>query len=103
MMLYRSLICALIILTLSSCSFLHVRKPIIQQGNIITTEDVSRLHPGMSPQQVAEIMGQPVLNNVFASNRIEYVYTYEDGSNPRLDKRLVCVFSNGRLVEILRS
>ena len=102
-MLYRSFICMLMIFTLSSCSYLHVRRPIIEQGNIITNEDVSKLHMGMSRDQVTAIMGQPVLNNIFSSHRMAYIYTYEDGSNPRIIKRLICVFNNGRLVEMRRS
>lgn len=97
---YKSLIFILMVLFLSSCSYFHIRRPIIEQGNIITTEDVSKLHTGMSSSQVADIMGAPVLMNILTPDRMEYVYTYQNGSNPRTLKHVNCIFSGGRLVEI---
>lgn len=76
--------------------------PIIQ-GNIITPEDVSRLHVGMGEEQVKDIMGTPVLINLFTPNRAEYVYTYALGSSGRrCETRLTLIFINGRLREIIR-
>lgn len=100
---YKSLIFILMVVFLSSCSYFHIRRPIIEQGNIIKAEDVSKLHKGMSPTQVADIMGAPVLMNILTPNRLEYVYTYQNGYNPRTVKHVNCVFSGGRLVEVLQS
>lgn len=100
---YKNLICMLLVLTLTSCSFFQIRRPIIEQGNIITNENVSKLHKGMSPTQVVDIMGSPVLANILTPNRIVYVYTYQDRTNPRITKRVTCVFINGSLKEIQRS
>src|SRR5579885_2165020 len=99
---YKSIVCLLIMLTLTSCSFFSVRKPIIEQGNIITDESVRKLHTGMTPPQVVEIMGTPVLANIFTPNRMEYVFTYQDGNAPRKETRVTCIFDKGRLKEILR-
>jgi outer membrane protein assembly factor BamE len=99
---HKSFICLLMMLILSGCSFFQVRKPIIEQGNIITSENAGRLHTGMSPEEVKEVMGTPVLSNIFTANRMEYVYTYQERTNPRITKRVICVFSGGRLVGIQR-
>jgi outer membrane protein assembly factor BamE len=96
----KNLICMLMIFMLSGCSFFQIRRPIIEQGNVITNESVSRLHTGMSPAAVAEVMGTPVLSNILTPNRMEYIYTYQDRTNPRIVKRVSLIFSNGSLVRI---
>ena len=49
----------------------------IQQGNIITQAMVDQLAPGITREQVAYIMGEPVLRNTFDDDRWDYVYTIE--------------------------
>ncbi|EKD55332.1 MAG: SmpA / OmlA family protein [uncultured bacterium] len=85
-----------IVCTLSAC----VHKMDIEQGNIITEEQVNKLHPGMSKDAVKEMMGTPVLMNTFADNRIDYVYTYQPGHGERTEKYITLNFKNGRLVKI---
>lgn len=97
---YKSLICFLMMLVLSGCSFFQIRKPVIEQGNIITSEAVSKLHAGMSSDQVIAVMGTPVLSNILSPDRMEYVYTYQDGTTPRKEKHVTCLFEHGRLKEI---
>jgi outer membrane protein assembly factor BamE len=99
---YKSLICVLMMVLLSSCSYFQVRKPIIEQGNVLTDENQSQLHSGMSRSQVIALMGNPVLINILTPHRVEYIYTYQDGNNPRLTKRITCIFENGVLQEIQR-
>jgi len=97
---YKSILCSLMMLILSSCSFLHVHKPIIEQGNIVSNENVSKLHTGMSPPQVVEVMGTPVLANILTPNRLEYIYTYQNGNGVHTETRITCIFDRGRLKEI---
>lgn len=93
---------ALMGLLLSGCSFLRPHKMDVEQGNIFSQEDISELRPGMNETQVRNIMGNPVLENIFADNRLEYVYTYQPGYGQRTEKRVICIFQNGSLKEILR-
>ncbi len=97
---YKHITCLIMMLILSNCSFFQVRKPIIEQGNIITSENVARLHNGMSPQEVVNIMGTPVLSNIFSPNRMEYVYTMQERTNPRIEKKVTCLFNGGRLTSV---
>lgn len=96
-------ICLLLMLALSSCSFFQIRKPTIIQGNIITSEETSRLHTGMSSEEVMSVMGSPVLANVLSPNRMEYIYTYEDGTGKHEITRISCLFEGGRLRAIQKS
>ena len=86
----------LISFLLSGC----VHKRDIMQGNIIKQEDVARLHTGMTEGQVREVMGDPVLVNVFTPNQLNYVYTFEPGHQKMTEKRLIIIFKGGRVKEI---
>lgn len=62
---------------LSACSFQlpRIHRVTVQQGNVITQEMVNRLKPGMTREQVAFVMGGPVVRNAFDDSRWDYVYT----------------------------
>ena len=59
------------------CGGCGVHRVAIQQGNIITQEMVDQLKPGITRDQVAYIMGEPVLRNTFDDDRWDYVYTID--------------------------
>ena len=86
---------------LSSCSVILPHKNDVVQGNIITQQEVERLHRGMSTSQVKEVMGDPVAVNIFDDNRINYIYTTQLGHDPMTKKHVICIFANGRLAEII--
>lgn len=65
------------IATLSGCSFPGVYKLNIQQGNIVTQDMLDQLEAGMTERQVVYIMGNPVVQSPFESNKWEYIYTLE--------------------------
>jgi outer membrane protein assembly factor BamE len=72
----------------------------IEQGNVITPEMVSRVHNGMTQAEVKQIMGAPIMANVFDPNRLDYVYTYKPGDGESTEKYVTFIFRNGRLVEM---
>ena len=90
---------ALIGFILSGCSLFRVHKNTIEQGNVITAAEVSQLHRGMSEHQVKEVLGTPLLVNIFSPGRIEYIYTIQEGYGHRQDVKLTCLFSGGRLTD----
>lgn len=70
---------------LSACS---VYKPPVTQGNIITAEQVSSLKVGMTRQQVQQTLGSPLLQDVFNTNRWDYIYrTFKSGGT--LEQRVM--------------
>lgn len=90
------------LLSLSGCSLFRIHKMDIEQGNVFTQEDVSRLHKGMSESQVKSIMGTPTLVNIFTPNRMDYIYVWRPGYGQVTEKRVICLFQNGRLTDIQR-
>lgn len=96
----KKILILIMAIALSGCSLFHIQKQVITQGNIITPAMTSQLHIGMSEGEVRDVMGNPVLLNVFSPNRIEYIYTYQKGIHPREVTRVSCIFRDGRLVAI---
>ena len=61
---------------LSACT-MQVYKLNVQQGNIVTQDMLDQLKPGMNKNQVAYIMGNPVLKDTFSLRHWDYVYRTE--------------------------
>lgn len=73
----------------------------IQQGNIITQEMVKQIHKGMTKEQVADIMGPPVLTDMFNDNRWNYVFFFKPGRGKAvLRKEVIISFYNHRVSQI---
>ncbi len=67
----------LAVLLTASCALPSIHRVTVQQGNVITQEMVDQLKPGMTREQVAFVMGQPVVRNAFDDTRWDYVYTID--------------------------
>lgn len=89
-----------ILFALSGCSYLHVHKMDVEQGNVITQEMVGKLHTGQTEAQVKAIMGTPILTNVFDKSRLDYVYTYKPGYGEGNEHYITIIFTKGRLSAI---
>ena len=84
---------------LDRASFIY--RPTIQQGSVVTQEQVNRLKPGMSREQVRFILGSPTLRDVFHDNRWDYPYTIGVGSTPKEIKHLAVFCETDRLARIV--
>jgi outer membrane protein assembly factor BamE len=70
----------------------------VVQGNFVSKEQVAQLKPGITRQQVREVLGTSLLTDVFHSNRWDYVFTIKrQGVDPQ--QRRLTVFFNGELME----
>ncbi|MCB1773983.1 MAG: outer membrane protein assembly factor BamE [Gammaproteobacteria bacterium] len=77
-----------------------IYRPTIQQGNVVSQEQVNELKPGMSKRQVRFLLGTPMLADVFHANRWDYTYTEGVGSSPSDMRRVTVFFEDDRLVRI---
>jgi outer membrane protein assembly factor BamE len=69
----------------------------IVQGNVVTQEQVSRIQTGMSRAQVRDILGSPLLADVFHADRWDYVFTIRrQGAEPQRHS-VVALFEGERL------
>lgn len=69
----------------------------IVQGNVVTQEQVDRIRTGMSRPQVRDILGSPLLADVFHADRWDYVFTIRrQGTEPQ-QRNVVALFDGERL------
>jgi len=90
----------LLALILSGCTWFRPHKADIEQGNVITQTEIHQLRVGMSEYQVKQIMGAPILINIFTPNRVDYVYTSQLGHGSMNEKHITCIFYRGHLQKI---
>lgn len=62
----------------------------VVQGNVITSEQVELLRPGLPRQSVRDLLGTPLLQSVFHADRWDYVFSFRrKGEEPQLRKLTV--------------
>ena len=87
----------------SADSFLGVITPYrieVVQGNVITSEQAALIKPGMSRAQVRDVLGTPLVADVFHADRWDYVFTIRrQGTQPQA-RRVVALFSGDTLASI---
>lgn len=70
----------------------------VVQGNFVSKEQVEALKPGMSRQQVRDILGTPLVTSVFHGDRWDYVFTIKrQGVEPQ--SRKLAVFFKGDVLD----
>ena len=89
-----------LILTLFLAACAH--KIDIQQGNVVTEEQLSQLQIGMDARKVLVIMGTPILTDPFHQDRWDYYYSLKPGRDPLIRYRATLYFDNGTLTRIER-
>jgi outer membrane protein assembly factor BamE len=73
----------------------------VQQGNALSNETVSQLQRGMSKDQVAALLGNPLLQDNFRRNRWDYVYYNLRGKEVSSKKQnLTLFFQNDQLIQV---
>ena len=73
----------------------------ISQGNLIKQEDLDQVKIGMTPNQVRFLLGTPMINDPFHTDRWDYVYYLKIGREDAGFKRWVSViFEDGAVSEI---
>jgi outer membrane protein assembly factor BamE len=105
---FRALLSALSALALAGCaSHLQTSETLfglitpyrmeIVQGNVITKEQMERLKVGMPRRQVVDLLGSPLVADIFHGDRWDYVFTIRrQGAEPQL-RRIVARFDGDLL------
>lgn len=76
-------------LVLSGCGVVY--KMDVQQGNYVTQDVVARVKPGMTKAEVRQILGTPLLADVFHANRWDYYFSSEKNGKAQ-DRTLLSIF-----------
>jgi outer membrane protein assembly factor BamE len=72
----------------------------IQQGNFVSAELVAQLKPGMSKDQVKALLGTPLINDIFHSERWDYLFWREPTAGKRETRRVALYFEEGKLARV---
>ena len=72
---FRIAITVALLGALAGCAGFGVHRIDIQQGNLVTEELVAKVKPGMSRLDVRNLLGTPLLQDVFHGNRWDYYFT----------------------------
>ena len=78
----------------SIASLITPYKVEVVQGNFVSKEQVAALRPGMSREQVREVLGSPLVTSAFHADRWDYVFTIRRQGAPAQSRKLA-VFFNG--------
>ena len=69
----------------------------IVQGNFVSKEQVDQLKPGMTRQQVRDLLGTPLVTDIFHSERWDYIFTLRRQGVPDQARRLTLYFNGDAL------
>jgi outer membrane protein assembly factor BamE len=69
----------------------------IMQGNVVTKEQAAMVRPGMSREQVRDVLGSPLLTSAFHADRWDYVFTLRrQGVEPQR-RSVIATFKDNKL------
>jgi outer membrane protein assembly factor BamE len=72
----------------------------VQQGNVVTSEQLAVLKVGMNRLQVRDVLGSPLLSDSFHPNRWDYLFTLDRPGRLPQRRDVVLTFEGDRLVKI---
>ena len=85
---------------LSACSIIRPYKFDIPQGNDIEQSKLDQLEIGMTPKQVAYLLGSPSIKDPFQQSRWDYVYHLTDKNRKITMRRVTIEFAAGKVIDI---
>ncbi|MGH8146641.1 MAG: outer membrane protein assembly factor BamE [Rhodanobacteraceae bacterium] len=90
------LLAAASMLTLGACHVIY--RPDVQQGNLLLGNNVAKLKPGLTKQQVVALLGSPSVVSPFHQNQWNYVATMQRRGGSIKQRTLTLYFDNDTLV-----
>ena len=72
----------------------------IVQGNVVTKERAERITPGMSRAQVRDILGTPLLTDIFHADRWDYTFLLNRPGTPTQLRVVVAYFEDDKLTRL---
>jgi outer membrane protein assembly factor BamE len=74
----------------------------IQQGNVVTQDQLARVKPGMNRLQVRDALGTPLLTDSFHPDRWDYIFTLRQGSK-QVQRRNVVLYFDGDVLKSIEA
>ncbi len=70
----------------------------VQQGNLLEQDEIEGVKVGMTRNQVRFLLGTPVVQDTFHSDRWDYIYFFKQGRSRKADRRWLIVYFDDDLV-----
>lgn len=99
----RLCVAALIAALLGGCSTPRmpgIYRIDVQQGNVISQEQLAALERGMEKRKVRFILGTPLVADAFNQDRWDYYYSLEKMGEERVQRVISVFFEDDRLVRV---
>jgi outer membrane protein assembly factor BamE len=94
------LIVSILSALVTGCSnYIPAYKIDVQQGNILTNEDIDQIRIGMDKEKIQYILGSPTITDPFHANRWDYAYTFKPGYGKLEKKNISLYFERDILVK----
>jgi outer membrane protein assembly factor BamE len=74
----------------------------VVQGNVVTQEQVALVKPGMTRTEVRDILGSPLLTDIFHADRWDYPFTIRRQGTPS-QQRLVVAKFDGEVLKTIEA
>jgi len=81
-------------------TFLAPYRADIIQGNVVTSEQIGRVKPGMTRVQVRDVLGSPLIADPFHADRWDYVFTMERQGIPPVKRAFTVRFKEDAVDKI---
>ncbi|MBS8242077.1 outer membrane protein assembly factor BamE [Marinobacter lipolyticus] len=92
----QKLTALILTLIVSGCAFPGVYKINVQQGNILTDEELTSLSEGMSRSQVHSVLGTPLMVNPVDPSREYFIYTFQRRGGDIKEQRVIVYYDNNQ-------
>jgi outer membrane protein assembly factor BamE len=94
------------LVSIAGCAGFGVHRIDIQQGNLVTQEQLAKVKPGMSRLDVRNALGTPLLQDVFNGNRWDYYFSLDQSTKygpfgrDKQQFKIAVVFENDKVAKI---
>ena len=72
----------------------------IVQGNVVTKEQLALLKPGMTRNQVRDVLGSPLLTDLFHASRWDYIFTIRRPGTEAQRRSVVVLFEGEGMLSV---
>ena len=95
---------AFVAMGITACSTVNkvVYRIDVPQGNYLEQDKIDQLKVGMNQEQVQYLLGTPLLRDVFAQNRWDYVFIKREGYNDPIRRTLLVYFDTKGFVKDIK-
>jgi len=70
------------------------------QGNVVTREQLAVLKPGLTRNQVREVLGSPLIVSLFHAERWDYAFAIRRKGTPPLQRHVSVYFEGDRMTRV---